>query len=467
MKTEFIRDYPIDNLAPADYNPRYLPNDKFEKLQESLKLFGIIKPLIVNGDNNILTAGHQRTRAIKAVGIKTAPVIKIKGIKIQDEIRFNLFHNSIETDKSSVKVDVSKAKVDDYSLLSSDTITIKENDNAVVVKAICGLIIRYGEWGSVVCDEDGNVILNSEYAVACKQTNSDLLVYVIPNEKKKLLLEYLAEDYGQYHYETLGIKSYNQLYCQMNRLTEGGKSAMKSSLYEQYVLPRINKEMRILDFGAGKCAYVNMLKKQGFKIFAYEPNFQNRNNNIDIKAVVNMLLAIEKDIEKNGLYDLVILDSVFNSVVSEEVENYVATACRCFVKPDGMFMTGTRNLEQIETKQKNKFSRQKGRELEFLDSKNFSATFRSGVWTMQHFHTQDTLKTLLSKYYKNVETFGTRTSTQIYAIAKNPKAIDMNYAEKALEFELNMEYPNGFKHNKHKHLKELILTEMRKANDKD
>jgi ParB family chromosome partitioning protein len=460
MRTEFIREYPIDKLVPADYNPRKLPEDKFTKLQESLKLFGIIKPLIVNGDNGVLTAGHQRTRAIKAVGIKTAPVIRIKGIYVQDEIRFNLFHNSIETDKSVTKINLHDAKVGDYTILSHEDITIVKNANAPVVKSICQLIVKYGEWGSVVCDEAGNVLLNSEYAVSAKLTKTDLIVYVIPDELKDLMLQYLYEEYGEYNYDTLGIKSYNQLYCQMNRLTKGAKKANRSSLYEGYVLPFIKKDMRILDFGAGKCAYVDMLQKQGFKAFAYEPNYQNSKNNIDMNMVVKMIRDIERDVEKNELYDVVVLDSVFNSVVSDEVENYVACICRLFLKPDGVFFTGTRNLRQIETKTRNTKAAQKGRELEFLDKGNFSATFRSGVWTMQHFHTHETLSKLLSTYYDEVEVYGTSTSTQIYAMAKKPKKIDREYAEKTLDFELNMEYPNNFRHNQHNRLKELILAEL-------
>lgn len=461
MRTEFIERYEIENLVPADYNPRFLPKEKFNKLVESLKMFGVIKPLIVNGDNGVLTAGHQRTRAMKAAGIRTAPVIRIKGIKIQDEIRFNLFHNSIETDKSKVSVNTKRLKVGEYTVVTPENISVSKNGNAAVVKAICGLITRYGEWGSVVCGENGDVILNNEYAVAAKLTNSDLLVYVVPEEQREKMIEYLSEDYGEYNYDTLGIKSYNQLYCQMNRLGATSKRAMRSSLYENYVMRKINKDIRILDFGAGKCAYVNLLRKQGYKIFAYEPNFQNQKSNIDIKAVVSMLAQIEKDVEQNGLYDMVVLDSVFNSVVSGEVENYVAATCRCFLKPDGVFMTATRNLLQIQQKTERKFTRQKGRELEFLDKNNFSATFRSGVWTMQHFHTKETLETLLSRYYDYVEISGTKTGSQIYAIAKKPKEIDLDYAEAALEFELNMEYPNGYKHNAHKTLKRLILRELK------
>ncbi len=62
MRTEFIEEFPLCELKPADYNPRKLEEDKFILLQESLDQFGVIKPVIVNGDNGILTAGLHPAR---------------------------------------------------------------------------------------------------------------------------------------------------------------------------------------------------------------------------------------------------------------------------------------------------------------------------------------------------------------------------------------------------------------------
>ena len=76
MRIEFIERYPIAALTPADYNPRKLAEDKFLKLQESIRRFGVIKPVIVNGDNGILTAGHQRTRALIARALPNLPAGK-------------------------------------------------------------------------------------------------------------------------------------------------------------------------------------------------------------------------------------------------------------------------------------------------------------------------------------------------------------------------------------------------------
>lgn len=464
MQVEFIERYDISKLSPAEYNPRKLEEDKFIKLQDSIRKFGMVKPLIINGDNGILTAGHQRTRAMKAVGMKYAPVIKICGIKIQDEIKFNLFHNSIETNKSRAYIkNLSREK--GYCIIKPEDIEVCKNENATVVKEIGHLIMKYGEWGSVIADTDGNVIVNSDYAVAAKQLRKKVICYVIDNKSKKEISDIMSIDFGEYNYEALGIKSYNQLYCQMTRLSKHSKKMNKSSTYEKYLLPLIKKSDRILDFGAGKCAYVNLLRSKGYKIFAYEPNFQNEKNNLEIKTVVQQIKAIEKDVAENGLYDYVILDSVFNSVINNEIENYVAAVCCAFLKKDGKFITGTRNL--LSVTERAKFTKSNGnrRYLEFLDKNNYSATFRGGVWTMQHFHTLETLKKLLEQYYCDVNVFQDKKSqSNIYAVCQKPKSLDVEYLAKALEFELNMEYPNNYKHNKHTRLQALIIKQNLKAN---
>lgn len=455
MRTRFIKDYDVSRLKSADYNPRKLDESKAEKLRYSIGKFGIIKPLIVNGANGVLTAGHQRTNAIKALGIKKVPVIRIESIDRQDEIRFNLFHNSIETNKTPVKIGL-KSTDTGYTVIKPEDISFKQNLNPTVVSAISKLIYQYGEWGSIVANQSGKVILNNDYAVAAKLTNTEVICYVVKNDEVKELCELLSIDYGEYYYEKLGIKSYNQLYCQMHRL-DNPRKENKSTTYEGYVMPMMNKNIRMLDFGAGRCAYAKKLRKAGYKVCMYEPNFQNHSNNIDIRAVVEMLKDIYKDVKQNGLFDVVVLDSVYNSVVNSEVERYVTLACNCFLKRDGVFITGTRNLGSVDSKMRmTKLKSNKNRYIEFLDKNNFTATYRSGVWTMQHFHTQETLRELLQDYFKEVETYGVKTGSNIYAKCRYPKQFPIDECITALEFELNMEYPNNYRHNRHRELLDLL-----------
>lgn len=242
MRIEFIERYPIAALTPADYNPRKLAEDKFLKLQESIRRFGVIKPVIVNGDNGILTAGHQRTRAMIALGMTHCPAVRINGITQVDEIRFNLFHNSVETNKSKARV-CGNLSAGQYHIVQPDHLSYEKNDNATIVFEMGRLIMKYGEWGSIVCNTRGDVLLNSDYAVASKQLKREVICYVIRDEDEQDMLELLGIEYGQYYYDSLGVKSYNQLLCQMHRLNGGGKRDLKSTTYEQHVIPRLRKDM--------------------------------------------------------------------------------------------------------------------------------------------------------------------------------------------------------------------------------
>lgn len=453
---EFIREIEIAKLKPTDYNPRKINEKAFKLLQESLKMFGVLKPVIVNGSKNILTAGHQRTKAMKAIGLKTSPAIRIKDVSIQDEIRFNLFHNSIETNKTNVTIkDPQNIELENFTFVDCMHVNFKENKNAAVVKEISRLISKYGEWGSIVIDEEGNIIQNSDYAIACKLLNKRVLVYKLSNDKVKAFLRYMSVDYGEYNYEALGIKTYNQHNCQMNRL-RGGIKDNKSSLYEGYVLKSISKNERGVDFGAGQCDYAYKLSKLGYKLLPYEPHFKFKGQEaIDIREVVKMILKLEMDIKQNGLYDYVVLDSVINSITSNNFEKYVLTTCNALLKENGSLYIGTRNKGQIDSTLNSSRCIEKVRSLEFLDKDNFSATFRNGVWTLQKFHTKESLKEVCLKYFNNVETMG--SGSQIYAICKNPKKLAKEDYIEALNIEFNMEYPNGYKHNKHEKLISEIL----------
>lgn len=179
-------------------------------------------------------------------------------------------------------------------------------------------------------------------------------------------------------------------------------------------------------------------------------------DNLDIKAVVRDIFSIKDDIEKNGLYDQVVLDSVLNSITSNSFEHYVLTACNALMRPDGRFYTSTRSLQQIESRGKLQKSLDRSRLIEFLDEDNYSATFRNGVWTMQKFHNAQTLEELLSKYFADVRIIDQKKG-QLWAICEKPKRLSLETYREALDIEFNMEYPGGYRHGKHGGIVKAIL----------
>jgi ParB family chromosome partitioning protein len=98
---EFIPDFPISNLSPADYNPRRIDDESFQILRKSLKTFGVIKPVLLNG-NGTLIAGHQRVKALSPTAARPrCPHFRTKLVGLKDEARLNLYHNSVETNAST------------------------------------------------------------------------------------------------------------------------------------------------------------------------------------------------------------------------------------------------------------------------------------------------------------------------------------------------------------------------------
>ncbi len=447
---DFIERVPIESVTGSEYNPRSITDDALEKLQYSIKRFGMVKPLIVNATNNVITAGHQRRKAAAAIGLTELPCIRINSPNLQDEILFNLMHNSIETSKTSVRLD--EFNEGGYHYCPADKIHIdSEPKNVLVCSEITKLLSRYGEWGSVVTDGDGNVILNAEYAYCSKKLGYGVLVYSIPNEDVAEFLECMGVEYGKYNFDNLGVKTYHQFLAQPKRLSTDGRQANTSVLYEKHIIPHLQKTDSVIDIGAGRMAYVKLLKSKGYNMHAYEPSLMVKGaNKLDMKGIIANILNAEKKVKRDGLFDWCVLEAVINSVVDDDFEKAVLTTCNAVLKSTGTLITCTRNIAYVEKAyDKTKLSAGAGDCLWYLDDKNYTLGVTNGIVFKQKFHTKESYVELLEQYFDEVKVLSC-TAGYIYCACSQPKQLPMETYEEYLEKELNIEYPNGFKHNKHK-----------------
>ena len=139
---DFVEKVPIEEVTGSEYNPRSITPEALEALQYSIRRFGMVKPLIVNASNNVITAGHQRKKAATAIGLEYLPCIRISSPNLQDEILFNLMHNSIETSKTSVRLE--EFTVGGYHYCTPDKVKIEsEPQNVLVCSEITKLMSRY------------------------------------------------------------------------------------------------------------------------------------------------------------------------------------------------------------------------------------------------------------------------------------------------------------------------------------
>lgn len=67
---------PIDDLKVYDRNPRIHPKRQIEQIAESMRAFGVVSPLAIDGSGTLI-AGHGRLAAAKRLGYTTLPVIRI------------------------------------------------------------------------------------------------------------------------------------------------------------------------------------------------------------------------------------------------------------------------------------------------------------------------------------------------------------------------------------------------------
>lgn len=142
------------------------------------------------------------------------------------------------------------------------------------------------------------------------------------------------------------------------------------------------------------------------------------------------------------------------------MQHNVLLTCNALVRKDGCLILGTRSLGKITSTLSGKHSTDLKRDIEFLDSNNFSVTFRNGVWTKQRFTTKELLYNELKPYFEDIVIYGNESKSNIYAICKKPIRYDTKDYKKVLNIEFNMKYPNGFKHNKHKNLVKTILNNI-------
>ena len=86
----------VDDLKPADYNPRVelKPGDKeFEKIKRSIQEFGYSAPIIVNNDLTVI-GGHQRLSVMKTLGYKEIEVAQVD-LNKSEEKALNIALNKI------------------------------------------------------------------------------------------------------------------------------------------------------------------------------------------------------------------------------------------------------------------------------------------------------------------------------------------------------------------------------------
>ena len=118
-----ILDIELDKLVPNEYQPRKVFNDeKLKELAASIKVQGVIQPIIVHriGTNFGLIAGERRWRAARLAGLKTVPALVREASK-RELIEQALIENIQREDLNPLEAaEAFKQLQDEYKLTQED-----------------------------------------------------------------------------------------------------------------------------------------------------------------------------------------------------------------------------------------------------------------------------------------------------------------------------------------------------------
>jgi ParB family chromosome partitioning protein len=447
--------HPIRNLRPAAYNPRRISEAEFAKLRESVRELGVVKPVIVS--RGTIIAGHQRTKAMTAEGLETTPAHILGEVSLTEEIRFNQIHNGSDLDESDeLGVRIARLSPGWHVLRpSAVSVAVPLARGAVRRKEMLRLLTKHGPWGGCVATEEGKVISSADYAACCVQLGLPVHVRVIPTAIEETARRYLSASYGVYSYDHLPRTTWAQALAQMNRLNGGGKRDLRSRTYEHAVLPHVTKRERILDFGAGKLAYVKRLAAAGYRIRGLEFYLQ-RDGRIAHGEVQRHIDRVLEDLREEGPYDVVVCDSVLNSVDSVEAEEAVMLTLSALCRRGGKIIFSGRSLDSEMERLKHRTCIEKShtrRQVNFLDGERISAIFSHGVWRYQKFHAMEHIRDLAGRFigsrYEIRDSDGREithgpirtTGWSVLAVNERPSSADD--LDRGLRFEFDLPLPGG------------------------
>lgn len=94
LKLEIVY-VPMEHLIASEYNPRKISNKQIEELKTSIKEYGMVEPIIINGSKErygIIISGHQRFRLLQELGYTEAPC-NVLNLSLKKEKELNIRMN--------------------------------------------------------------------------------------------------------------------------------------------------------------------------------------------------------------------------------------------------------------------------------------------------------------------------------------------------------------------------------------
>lgn len=251
----------INQVEPNPNQPRKRFNeDKLQELADSIKVHGIIQPLVVQkeGDRYIIIAGERRWRAARNAGLEQVPVI-IKEYNSEETLAISLIENIQREDLSPIEEAKAYKRLMEEHHLKQEEVAEKVGKSRSAIANFLRLL-NLDETVQLMVEE-GSISAG----------HAKVLLGVEPKEKQKKLAELTAE-------QELSVR-------QLEKLVQAAKKPKKeeeNDPVEELIYQSIGQKMQ--DILGTKVNIIQGKRKGKIEIEYYSPD--------DLERILDMINQI-------------------------------------------------------------------------------------------------------------------------------------------------------------------------------
>ena len=130
LQVEYV---PITEIKPYRRNAKLHPQEQIEQIKNSMKEFGNIDPIGVWHDE--IVEGHGRYEALKQMGAKEIPIIRLDDLTDEQRKAYALVHNKLtmnsDFDIELLDMELAEIETIDMGLLGFEDNEEEESDNDI------------------------------------------------------------------------------------------------------------------------------------------------------------------------------------------------------------------------------------------------------------------------------------------------------------------------------------------------
>lgn len=325
---------------------------------------------------------------------------------------------------------------------------------ASFVKDNCKLITEYGDaLCAIVCGNE--VVFGNNYIRACQCLNIPCHVYSLDPSKRMMFDYYFKKSYGFFSYDHIERADFVQGRAQMTNKTFEHSQIYRMAL--PFITAENNRNLHIFDFGCGKAFSITHMKQVlGYRHSVGLEFFNHNRVGISVEKGNEMIDNLIAHVQKYGLFDYVICDSVLNSVNSQKAEDSVLGCLLLFCKLGGSIFFCGRSMKSVYEKRNfKKATKNCEYDARFLDENGLTAKMTQGQWYYQKFHSPDDIDRIVERF--GFDVFTRKDDGKMWKIGamKVKELPDEAYME-AIDFEFNMKLPNNRRYGRHNDIRRLF-----------